>query len=310
MIKLGLMTVSYCGLWYEGKTLTLKEQIDKAKEIGFDGISIETKKPVALPCDLDKKAMKEIKEHAASQGIKIAAIETMSNFCSPIIEQRENNLCMVKEAIEFARDLEAPIAKVFAAWPGTSRFDGLGIYDIATVVDDFLAKMIPKLKRWQWAVEGIREVADWAKEYGITIALQNFPPVVELGYKTAFQMVKEINRDNVKLCLDVTLFKNQSDEYIHKAVEACKDLIVHSHYGSLWFKRKNGEIVPKPSEWLGGIVINYKAFIEELKRIGYNGFICSEECEPVLKEHRYQGIETVDEHVKMAFEFMKKLIQS
>jgi len=50
MIRLALFTVSYCGLWYKGKALSLKDQILKAGELGFDGLSIETKRPVALPC--------------------------------------------------------------------------------------------------------------------------------------------------------------------------------------------------------------------------------------------------------------------
>jgi sugar phosphate isomerase/epimerase len=307
MIKLALFTVTYCGLWYRGEALPLKDQILKAKELGFEGISVETKRPVALPCDLSRKERVEIKEFADSHGITICAVETMSNFVKPLIEDRENNLCMVREAIELANDLEAGIVKVFAAWLGTSRYDGLGTYDFGRRIFDLEGNFVTDLQRWRWAVEGIRDAARWAAEYGITIALQNHPPVIRPGFEDALQMVKEVNMENVKLCLDVPLFEDQSDEYIHEAVEACKDVgIVHSHYGSLRFDESpSGEIIMRCPD---SRCVNYPAFIRELKRIGFDGFIASEECSPVLKNHEYQGIEAVDRHVKAALKYMRNLI--
>ena len=309
MIKLALFTVTYCGLWYKGKALSLKEQIAKASELGFDGISVETKRPVALPCDLGKKTRKEIREYASSQEITICAVETMSNFAKPLIEDRENNLCMVKEAIRLADDLGADIVKVFAAWPGTSRYEGLGTYDFGRRISGFEETFATEGRRWRWAVEGIRDAAHWADEYGITIALQNHPLVLRYGYEDALQMVGEVDTENVKLCLDVPLFENQSDRYIHEAVEACKNVgIVHSHYGSLEFDESpSGEITKKPRSYGH---TNYPAFIRELKRIGFDGFIASEECAPVVENHEYQGIEIVDRHVRVALRYMKELVST
>lgn len=312
MIRLALFTVSYCGLWYKGSALSLKEQIERAKSFGFDGISIETKRPVALPCDISKKERKEIKEYADSYGIKIVAIETMSNFVSPIIEERENNLCMVREAIDFANDLETKIVKVFAAWPGTSRYEALGTYEAAKKLFEYKTHFATCDQMWRWAVQGMRDAAKWAREYDITIALQNHPPVINFGYEDALQMVKEVNMDNVKLCLDVPLFTNQDSRYIHEAVEACKEVgIVLSHYGSSEFdEASTGEIIMKRAWYIGYQYINYPAFIKELKRIGYDGFLASEECSPVLENHEFQGIDVVDRHVKAALKYMKHLIST
>lgn len=311
MIRLGLFTVTYCGLWYKGPALSLEEQIKKARQLGFEGISIETKRPVALPCDLDKKKRGEIKELAESQNIAIAAVETMSNFASPLIEERENNLCMVKEAIELAADLESGIVKVFAAWPGTSRYDGLGTYLWGRRLHEYKSSLVPDDQMWRWAVEGIRDVAKWAGDYGVTIALQNHPPVINYGYEDALQMAKEVNMDNVKLCLDVPLFTNQGDEYIREAVEACREVgIALSHYGSTAFdETPDGRIMVKKTWFLGGVCVNYPAFIRELKRINYDGFIVSEECSPVLENHEYRDMEVVDRHVKAALKYMKELVE-
>ena len=63
-------------------------------------------------------------------------------------------------------------------------------------------------------VEALRECSRWAEEYGVTLALQNHPPVLRLGYEDALQMVREVNTDNLKLCLDAPLLGKQDDEYV------------------------------------------------------------------------------------------------
>ncbi len=217
---------------------------------------------------------------------------------------------MVKESIELAADLNANIVKVFAAWPGTARYDDLGTYEFGYRLFDYKSIFATRDKMWRWAVQGIRDAAEWADAYGILIALQNHPPIIRLGYEDAFQMVKETNMGNVKLCLDVPLFTNQSDEYIHEAVESCKDVgIVLSHYSSSSFDElQSGEIIMKRSQFIGDQYVNYPAFIRELKRIGYDGFVSSEECSLVLEDHEHQGINVVDRHVKAALKYMKKLV--
>ncbi len=113
--------------------------------------------------------------------------------------------------------------------------------------------------------------------------------------------------DNAKLCLDVPLFNDQSDEYIHEAVEACKDMgIVHSHYGSLEFdESSSGETIMRQRHY--GYT-NYPAFVRELRRTGFDGFIASEECAPVLVDHEYQGVQAVDRHVRAALKYMRQLV--
>jgi|SRR5271157_162273 len=312
MIKIALFTVSYCGFWYRGRALSLLEQIEKAKQLGFGGLSIETKRPVALPCDLDSKTRKHVREFADSHDIRLVAVETMSNFASPIIEDRESNLCMVQDSIRMAADMGIDLVKVFASWRGTSHYEGMGTYELGRKLTKIKALFATKDQMWRWAVSGIKQASKWADDYGITIALQNHPPVVEYGYEVTLEMAKEVGMDNLKLCIDAPLFLNQSDEYIHEAVEACKEIgIVHSHYGSPMFDElPSGEITYQRDEYIGSVYTNYPAFIKELQRIGYNGYLASEECAPVLENHEYQGMDVAERHIKAAMKYMKHLIST
>lgn len=309
-MKLALFTVSYSGIWYEGDSLSLKEQIDKAKELGFDGVSIEAKRPVAAPFDLTDGEIGEIKDYAESNNIEICAIESMSDFSSPIMEERENNLAMMRSLIEMSDKFGVDTLKVFAAWPGVNWEPGeIGSYE---ELDPPSGPFGPDyIEMWDRTKKGIAEVTDWAEEYGIDIALQNHPPLLRPGYEDALAMVEEIGKENLKLCLDVPLFYGrQDDNYVKEAVEACGDLVALSHYGAWNMERlENGEVVQKKAS-LAGKKINYRTFLKELKKAGYEGYLVQEYCLPAIKDHRIQGIDEIDRASGMAVEYMRELLDS
>ena len=72
-MKFALLTVTYSGLFYQGRALSVEQQIHKAKELGFTGLAIETKRPVASPLDLSKTDRERIKSVAANEGIELVA---------------------------------------------------------------------------------------------------------------------------------------------------------------------------------------------------------------------------------------------
>jgi sugar phosphate isomerase/epimerase len=311
-MKFALLTVTYGGLFYKGEALSLEQQIVKAKELGFDALSIETKRPVASPLDLTKSDRERIKNISADQNIPLCAIESMSNFASRFMEERENNLGMMRLTLELAKDLGVDLVKIFAAWPGIindeEEVSMYGEYERG----NYYKRLFPAdLRRWKRCVEGIREAADLAADMGITLALQNHAPVLNKGYEDALTMMHEVDRKNVKLCIDVPLFyERQSDEYIHEAIQKCGEYLVHTHFGAWNFSENDkGEIVQDPSPSTGELV-NYQAFIEELHNIGYKGYLTSEYCLPIYKDHQYAGVEEIDHATRISLQYMKQLVHN
>jgi sugar phosphate isomerase/epimerase len=310
-MKFSLLTVTYSGLFYDGKSLTVEQQLHKAKQFGFDGLSIETKRPVASPIDLSKANRTRIKQVAADEGIELVALESMSNFCSNLMEERENNLSMMRQVLGLANDLNVTMVKIFAAWPGVINDETpakYGPYDRGNYFNPLYAA---DLKLWHLAVEGIREVADWAADMGITLVLQNHGPVLRPGYEDVLAMTKEVDRSNLKICLDVPMFDNrQETKYVHEAVEKCSEYIRYSHYGAWNFSESpDGEIILDPAPRHGGR-INYEAFVEALHQQGYDGCLTSEYCLPVVRDHKLCGIEEIDEATRRALRYMKQLVQN
>ncbi len=226
------------------------------------------------------------------------------------MEERENNIAMMRYVLEMANDLGINLVKVFAAWPGIiNDEEDIALYGQFERGDHYKRLWPAGLRKWNHCVEGIREVADMAADMGITLALQNHAPVLTKGYEDTLTMMQEIDRPNVKLCIDVPLFyERQGDGYIHEAIENCKGKIVHTHYGAWNFSENEGEIIQDPSPSSGNL-INYPAFIEGLYHSGYQGYLTSEYCLPVIKNHQLAGIDEVDHATKITLRYMKQLVR-
>jgi sugar phosphate isomerase/epimerase len=309
-MKFALLSVTYSGLFYAGKALTLEQQIHKAKSLGFEALAIETKRPIASPIDISKKEREKIKSVAANEGIELCALESMSNFCGRHMEDRENNLAMMKLTLEMAKDMGIRMVKIFAAWPGIiNDEEAIASYAPYDRGNYFKPVNASDLRVWNRAIEGIREVADWANDMGITLLLQNHAPVLTPGYEDTWAMFQELDRKNIELCMDVPLFfDRQKDDYVKEAVEKCGKHIQYTHYGA-WNFRQNadGEIEQEPAPTHGGR-INYETFIEQLQAIGYKGYLVSEYCLPMIRNHKIAGVEEIDRATKMAMTYMKGLI--
>jgi sugar phosphate isomerase/epimerase len=228
------------------------------------------------------------------------------------MEERENNLAMMRAVLALAGDLGVDVVKVFAAWPGLiDDEEAVAMYAPYERGNHYRRLYPPDLRRWQRAVNGIREAAGWAADMGITLVLQNHAPVITPGYEDVLAMMQEIDRRNVKLCLDVPLFHDrQSDAYVQEAVQRCAEHIAYTHYGAWNFSETpQGDVVQDPSPSFGG-TINYAAFINALQRIGYDGYLVSEYCTPALERHEIAGIDAIDRGTRLALRYMKRLVNS
>ncbi|HEX5170192.1 MAG TPA: sugar phosphate isomerase/epimerase family protein [Cyclobacteriaceae bacterium] len=309
-MKFALLTVSYSGLFYSGKPLSLEQQIHKAKLLGFQGLAIEAKRPIASPLDLTKSEREKIKFVAGEMGIELCCVESMSNFAGRYMEERENNLAMMRMVFELAHDLDVRMVKVFAAWPGIiNDEENVAMYAQYDRGNYFKPQYAPDLRMWQRAISGIRETAAMAADMGITLVLQNHAPVLRPGYEDVLAMTQEIDRENVKICLDVPLFyERQQDDYVREAVMKCKDYLSYSHFGAWNFSEaKNGDVIQEPAPGVGG-PINYEVFTDALRQIGYDGYLVSEYCLPVIKNHTVAGMEDVDLATILSLRYMKQLV--
>jgi sugar phosphate isomerase/epimerase len=171
-MKVGLYSITYLGVWYDDPALTAKEFLLKAKELGFDGIEWDGKRPHANPMDLDQAARDEIREECERLGLDIPAVSSNNDFSSPVPEHRECQLLMVREQARMTADLGAKVLRLFAAWPGVTTRDGVGQYEEARLGWARAFPDVSRLTRWRLIVECLKEAAGFGEEFGVVMALQ------------------------------------------------------------------------------------------------------------------------------------------
>jgi len=312
-IKLGLYSISYGGIWYKGQALSFDELCTRAKELGFEGIELDNKRPMGSPLDLDQHKRDEMRNSLVKHGLEIPCVAANNDFSSPIPEHRECQLLMVRETARIAKDLGAKIVRLFAAWPGVPIHEGVGTYDFVHG-DGFYSFMRQYpystwIDRYNYVKECLKESAKIGEENGVVMALQNHSPLIRT-WRDTYDLVKEVNSPWLKICLDLPIFDKQDKEYIADAVRTIGSLQVHSHFGGEYFRDENKVIKPRLLDYYaGGIMPDYSHYIQLMNEIGYNGYFTFELCHPLLnKDHTGAGIDFVNEQVALAREYLANII--
>jgi sugar phosphate isomerase/epimerase len=312
-IKIGLYSITYGGIWYEGQALSFDEFCQRASDYGFDGVELDNKRPMGCPLDLTRKRRDEMVNSVLKRNLEIPAVAANNDFSSPIPEHRECQLLMVSETAKLAKDLGAKIVRLFAAWPGVPIHDGVGTYDL-TRGNEFYTfqRQYPyttRLDRYNFVKDCLKESAKMGEENGIMMALQNHAPLIR-GWKDTYDLVREVNSKWLKICLDLPIFENLDKEYVANAVRTVGNLQVHSHFGGEYFRDAGGAIKPLVLDYYAGARIpDYTHYISLMNEIGYNGYFTFELCHPVLNEdHSRGGIDYVHNQAKLAREYMANII--
>ena len=308
-MKVGLYSITYLGVWYNGRALTWKEVLDKAKEYGYDGVEFDGKRPHANPMDWDEKTRDEVRNEAEKLGLELPAVASNNDFSSPVPEHRECQLLMVREQARLAADLGAKVVRLFAAWPGVTFRDGTAHYEEARQTWEQAFQNVPRQIRWRLVRECLKEAAAIGEEFGVVMALQNHSPIIR-HWKDCYDLVKEVNSPWLKVCLDLPIMTSYEEGWVRQATLTVGDLQVHSHFGGEFCRNDEGKI-QLPSFRFGQPAPDYAYFIKLMQEIGYDGYICFEFCHPALDDnHNPAGIDYVDKHTAMAAEYMRDLISA
>ena len=311
-IKLGLYSITYGGIWYVGSALSFEELCKRAKDYGFDGVELDNKRPMGCPLDLNNKRRDEMVSILKKNGLEIPAVAANNDFSSPVPEHRECQLLMVRETARLAKDIGAKIVRLFVAWPGVVIHEGVGTYDLTRGNFYSFEGQYPfatRLDRWNFVKDCLKETARFGEEFGVTMALQNHQPLIRT-WKDTYDLVREVNSPWLKICLDLPIMDNLDKDYVANAVRTVGKLQVHSHFGGEYYRDKDGKIVPVILDYYaGGKNPDYQHYIGLMNEIGYNGYFTFELCHPVLNEDHTRGdIQYVDNQVKLAREFLGKII--
>jgi sugar phosphate isomerase/epimerase len=302
-IKLGLYSITYLGVWYRGDALSVEQIIQRAKQYGYQGVEIDGKRPHGNPLDMPKARCQQLRKMAADQGIEIYAVAGNNDFSSPIPEHRETQLLYARELVRMTADLGARLMRVFLGWPGVTYVPGGGgRYDIAQAAWKAAHQEATESQTWAWCRDTLAELASYAGEAGVTLALQNHPPVIQQGYKDALKMVREVASPHLKICFDARLEHTLDDAAVRKGLNEVGPLQVLWHFGGEYDRGPDGAVKLTGEEHCLAEALG-------LMDIGYRGYAGFELCHPLPKvEGKTVGIEYAHKNAQLAAEYLRGII--
>ena len=158
-MKIGLYSITYLGIWYQGEPLSLPQMISRAKKYGYDGIEIDGKRPHGNPLDWPTARCRELRSRAAGEGIDIYAVAANNDFSNPAPEVREAQICYLRELIRMTADFGAANLRVFLAWWGVTLHPRLARYDITEGYWPIVHDKFSHEEIWSWCRDALVECA-------------------------------------------------------------------------------------------------------------------------------------------------------
>ena len=281
-MKTCLFTVSFAGFWGQHR-LSLAESIDKAAELGFDGVEIMAKRPHLSPLDWSVDDCKRLRDQLAERGLACAALAGYTSFTAgasaaevPLVEMQ---IDYVGQLAERAKALDCDLVRIFASYERDDQ---------------------PVTDQWRRTVAAIRECCDRAGAHGVTVGVQNHH---DLGVcaRTMLELLHEVDRPNCIPMYDCWS-SYLLDEDLAAAVAAMAGVMrfttaadyVILPRGKLRRGPGSYETLEPPllmAAAMGEGDLDYQTFFDTLAAEGFDGWVSYEMCWPLREGGELPNLE-------------------
>lgn len=296
-MKTCLHSIGYAGFWRGQERLAVEAFVEKAAELGYEGVMLMAKRPHVSPLDYDDTARESLRKKIEDLGLKLVCLAGYTDFTAGLdkggIPHLEIQASYIGEVARLARDLGTDMIRIFTGYERAG---------------------IPFDAQYAMVLEGLQLAGKEAAKFDVTLAVQNHHDIA-LHHDAMFWLLSEVNMPNVKSAWDAwsPTLEGLSPEEIRESILKMKPFIVHTtaaNYVRLPRYRYVHELTNYRAEEavmravsMDEGIIDYKAFINALKEIGYDGFVAYEMCE-VLKGGG--SIENLDKTAKDFLDYMKQ----
>lgn len=212
MMKYGV----YFAYWENEWDVDFEPYIEKVKKLGFDVLEVAALGLVNLP-DSKLLRLKEVAEH---HGITLTAgigLPKEYDVSSSDESARTNGIAFMKRVMDAMHQagIDRIGGTIYSYWP----------------VD--YSEPIEKETARQNSIKSIRELAQYAKQYDITLlieTLNRFEQFLLNDAQEAIDYVEEVNEPNVKVMLD-TFHMNIEEDNMAEAIRLTGKHLGHLHIG-------------------------------------------------------------------------------
>lgn len=240
-MKLGIHSYAWCSQWSNG-TLDL---IDRVKRLGLDFIEI----PLMTLDTFDAAAVKKRLADAELDAVTSTVLLRGTDITSP-------DPAIRAKGIEYLKDCARATAEI-----GKTNLSGV-------VYSEHVknANAQPTVDEWNWAAEGLREAAVYARELGVQIGLEpvnRYESNLINTCEQALRLKAMIGEPNIKIHLD-TYHMNIEEKSFYEATKAAGADLIHYHIC------ENDRGIP------GTGLVDWDAIFRALAELNYTGYAALE----------------------------------
>lgn len=170
------------------KRMNLDDLLEACAEIGFDGVDITAYYFPGYPNVPPDNFLYHVKRKAFRLGLDITGTGVRNDFTEPDKHKREVHVSLVKNWIDAAAKLGAPVIRIFA---GTQNPKG---YTRSQILE--------------WMMHDVRECVAYGKQKGVIVAIQNHNDFIQTADE-ANEMIEKINSEWFGLILDTGSYRTR-----------------------------------------------------------------------------------------------------
>ena len=267
-----LFSVSYAGLWNQAR-LSLEDFIPHAAKLGYAGVELMAKRPHLSPLDWPDSRLDALRGLSLQHKVEIACLAGYTHFTGGAeaaeVPFGEMQLLYIESLCRMARRLGCPLVRVFTS------------YDRAD---------LPPAVQWARTAAALRECAERAEAFGVTIGIQNHHDLA-VHSKALLELLREIDHPRCKLMLDPWSPALRGEELF----ETARALAPHIVYTTLAdyvrlprfryrpelinYERAEPDLVRAVP--MGDGEIDSATFLRGLRAGGFDGPVAYEMCSPL-----------------------------
>jgi sugar phosphate isomerase/epimerase len=294
-MKTALHSVSYAGVWPGQARLTLEAFLERARALGFEAVMLMAKRPHLSLLDHDADGRRRLRQQLERLGLRVACLAGYTDLSlgaeRPDVPAREMQILYVRELSRLAQDLGCNLVRVFTA------FD----HPAAT----------PE-QQWGWCVACLRECAQLAAAYGVTVGVQNHHDTA-VHHDSLFDLLEEVGEPNCKAMFDAWAPALQGVD-LPAAVRRMAPYLVHTTVAD-YVRRPRFRYRPELVNYvrepdavravpMGEGFIDYRGFFKALREAGFQGHVAYEMCSPLRGGG---GEENLDRCARRFLEYMAQV---
>ncbi|PFP24452.1 sugar phosphate isomerase [Bacillus sp. AFS073361] len=267
--------------WIYGNE-SLEDSIKRLKKYGYQGVEL-----AGEPYTIDIEETKELLSKYELECSSICGIFTPErDLSSPNNEIRKKAVEYVKRSVDLAKTLHA---------------------STLIVVPTCVGKLSPETtleEEWNNAIQSVKEAGLYAKEQGITIAIEalnRYETYLVNNLTLALRFVEEVNVEGVGVMAD--LFHMSIEERdMRDSIMKISRYLAHVH------------IADNTREAAGLGQTNFAPVISLLKELGYKGYITMEFLPAVSNPYVASGLQgeanVFDDFTKQSIKHMKEIVEA